>query len=347
MKTYLVKFRPLEPYFFGNEKAFVYPKGNKNSDDSNNPRISNSYFIKSECVPSQSTLLGALRYILLPVKRDDWKYDETEREKNSAAVGPKSFDPAEKNTFGKIKKISPVFICDEITVLIPAPFDHVIYENAEEKTRNRKYSPFSDYKTIKAFDKECYYTEDYNSKAGITSDYMSLSDGTIIESYKLFTDVTRIGINRAAENKGLFKKTYRQLEDGFSFAVYLTLEDDLIPENSLIYMGQGKSTFAVSFEEKDNTLNDEIKKHLRDDVVYFFGDAFVNSDIYEKCLFSVTKTKTYRSFKKNRNTVVKGSKLYNLISAGSIFIPSDKEEFAKLVENSNLNQIGYNETITK
>ena len=81
----------------------------------------------------------------------------------------------------KIKKISPVFICDETTVLIPAPFDHVIYENAEEKTRKRKYSPFSDYKTIKAFDKECYYTEDYNSKAGITSDYMSLSDGTIID----------------------------------------------------------------------------------------------------------------------------------------------------------------------
>lgn len=347
MKTYLVTFKPVEPYFFGNEKTFVYPKSQSAEENANQPQVSNRYFIQSEYVPSQSTVLGALRYILLPVKKSDWKYDDAEKERNSQTVGPKSFDPLENNSFGKIRKISPVFLHDGTAALIPAPFDHIVYKDAGKQVKNERYTPFSKYTKVKSLGKDCFYAEEYNAKAGVTCDYIKLSDGTIVDACSLFGDVKRVGINRVADNKGLFKKTYRELAQGYAFAVYLTLEDDLVPEDGFAYLGQGKSSFVVSFIEEENTINDKIRDYLRDGVVYFFGDAFVNSDIYEKCLFSVTKTKTYRSFKKNRNTVVKGSKLYNLISAGSIFIPSDKEEFAKLVENSNLNQIGYNETITK
>ena len=35
MKTYLVTFKPMEPYFFGNEKNFVYPKSKDESVKSN------------------------------------------------------------------------------------------------------------------------------------------------------------------------------------------------------------------------------------------------------------------------------------------------------------------------
>jgi hypothetical protein len=237
VKTYLVTFKPMEPYFFGNEKNFVYPGSNKN-------QASNSYFIKSEYLPSQSTILGALRYIFLPVKKANWSYSEDDKIKNAEAVGANGFNPLENNSFGKINKISPVFLYDGEIALIPMPFDHVV--------GNEKYTPFSNYKEVDTSDGKKLFTEEYNAKDGVTSDYLNLSNGEIVDFYELFKDVTRIGINRNPKDKGMFKKTYRYLNDKYAFAVYLDLEDDIKPENTFVYLGQGKSTFDVSFEEKEN-----------------------------------------------------------------------------------------------
>ncbi len=339
MKTYLATFKPIEPYFFGNEKSFVYPKAESDKKASNKPQVSNSYFIKSEYVPSQSTILGALRYIFLPVKKSDWQYDNAERDLNNQTVGANGFNPAEENDFGKIKKISPVFLYDGENALVPAPFDHI-----EGKG---KYTPFSSFGTVTTSDGEKFFAEEYNAKDGVTSDYLNLTTGDIAKREELFSEVTRMGINRDPKNKGMFKKTYRQLKGKYAFAIYLDLEDDLKPENTIVHLGQGKSTFAVSFEAKENNIEKEIAKYLRDDVVYFFGDAFVSADIYKECKFAATKTKTYRYYAKSGKTVTKGGTLYNLISAGSVVIPKDKDKFKKSIENNNVNVIGYNEIITK
>ena len=68
VKKYLVTFKPVEPYFFGNEKNFAFRGQEKQM------QLSNSYFIRSEKMPAQTTLLGVLRYLLLPVKRQDYGY---------------------------------------------------------------------------------------------------------------------------------------------------------------------------------------------------------------------------------------------------------------------------------
>ena len=339
MKTFLVTLKPLEPYFFGNEKNFVYPKAKDETEKANNSQLSNSYFIKSEYMPSQSTVLGALRYVLLPVKKSNWDYTEAEKKMNSETIGKNSFNPNQNNDFGKIKSVSPVFLYDGVTALIPTPFDHIC--------DRKKYTPFSKYSEVKTPDSTYLCAEEYNSKNGVTSDYMQLSDGAIISFDSLFTSVTRMGINRRVNEKGLFKKTYRQLNNKYAFAVYLDLDDDLAPENTVVYLGQGKSTFALSFEEKENNIENEIKQYLRDDVVYFLGDAFVFDTVYKNCKFAVTKTKTYRAFQRVRNKVSKDTVLYNLISAGSVVIPHNKAEFVDFVNNEKVDLIGYNKIVTK
>jgi hypothetical protein len=219
------------------------------------------------------------------------------------------------------------------------PFDHVV--------GNEKYTPFSNYKEVDTSDGKKLFTEEYNAKEGVTSDYLNLSNGEIVDFYELFKDVTRIGINRNSKDKGMFKKTYRYLNDKYAFAVYLDLEDDIKPENTFVYLGQGKSTFDVSFEEKENNIEEKIAKYLRNDAVYFFGDAFVSVDIYKTSKFAVTKTKTYRHYMKSGNKVTKGGILYNLISAGSVVIPNDKDEFKNIIQNHNVSVIGYNKIVTK
>lgn len=335
MSTYLVTFKPMEPYFFGNEKNFAYSKNDKNP-------VSNSYFIKSEYVPSQSTILGALRYILLPVKKSNWDYTADEKKKNAEAVGANSFNPSdERNEFGKIKKISPVFLYDGVNDLVPTPFDHI--------DGNRNYTPFTfeENDKVDTLDGEYLYTEKYNAKDGITSAYLNLTDGAIVELENIFISVTRMGINRSDTENGMFKKRYVQLADEYSFAVYLELDDEKKPENAIVHLGQGKSTFVVTFEPKENDIEGKIAEHLSDEIIYFFGDAFVSNDIYKKCKFAATKTKTYRAFQKQGKTVNKDSKLYNLISAGSIVIPKDKSDFIKFVKNDKVQSIGYNTIITK
>lgn len=333
MKTYLVTFKPTEPYFFGNEKTFVYP------DLKNISHQANRYFIKSEIIPSQSTVLGALRYALLPIKRSDWGYSTAEVAINEQAVGKSGFLPSVEQSFGKIKKISPVFLTNGSDFLVPTPFDH--------KSGEKMYSPFSEYLEVKTPDGKRLFTPEYDSKNGITTTFLNLTTGITVPVEEIFSKVSRTGINRSVDNRGYFKKEFALLNCEYSFCVYLTLEGDLIPKNQMLFLGQGKSTFSFSFEEAENTITEDIKKYLQKGVVYCFGDAFIEYSVCKNTLFSVTKTKTYRAYAKFKNKVSKDSILYRLIASGSVFIPHNEEEFLVLTENKNANQIGYNEFIAK
>ena len=103
MSAYRVTFTPSGPYFFGNEKTFQYPGQEVKND------FGSLYYIKGEKMPMQTTLLGALRYILLPQKGLG---KNLLSEASVQAVGKFSFDidSKGKQDFGKIKSISPVFI---------------------------------------------------------------------------------------------------------------------------------------------------------------------------------------------------------------------------------------------
>lgn len=330
MKQYLVTFKPLEPFFFGNDKIFSFTA-----------QENGRYFISSENTPSQSTLLGAIRYILLPVKKTGWDYNTEENQKNIEAVGNAGFNPSEQHPdFGKIIDISPVFITGDNGAMVRTPFDHIVSES--------KYTPFSKYEFYELPDgRKKLYTQEYNSKEGVACSYMQLKDGAVIEMDKIFKSDIRVGINRNSDQDGFFKKEYKILLGNYSFAVYLTLDDSITPQNNIVQLGQGKSTFVVSFHPEENTLSEQLEKYLGDNVVYCMSDTFTESDIYDKSAFSVTGIKTYRHFLKNKNQVTKGNGLYNIIEAGSIFIPHAPGEFISQITEKPVNKAGYNNLVYK
>lgn len=334
MKQYLVTFTPMEPYFFGNEKNFKYP-GQKNSGQQ-----SNQYFIKSELVPSQTTLLGALRYILLPVKKSDYSYTDDEKELNNNTVGKESFDFSsnEKQCFGKIKEISPLFLVRDDDIFVATPFDHI--------NGKKSYTPFSEYKSTMTPDGEYFYNEQFSAKEGVTASFMRLEDGKIFEYTDLFTAESRVGINCSSNENGFFKKEYVRLSKDFSFAVHASFDDDILIEDATVFLGQGKSVFKVNFMEQENKVRQMLQKHLRNDVVYCFGDSFVHSDVYKNSMFAITKTKDYRAYTTQDGRVKKGSVLYKTLCAGSIFIPKDINMFINCFQNQNAQQIGYNNLVS-
>ena len=232
MKQYLVKISPQEPYFFGNEKSFKF----RNAE--NGGQMSSKYFAKSEKTPASATIMGMLRYILLPVKKTDFsKYTDEDKRKNAKAVGAESFCYEKKGqTFGVIKEVSPVFIINDRDFLVPAPFNH--------KFGEKTYSPFCEYKSVKTPYGEYLYTKEYNSKNGVFSGYMRLSDGKIFDDNEIFLPEIRTGRNSFSEEEALFKRQYFRMKQGFSFGVFVTLDDGALPENTLVFMGQKKSVFS-------------------------------------------------------------------------------------------------------
>ena len=360
MKTYRVDFKPISPYFFGNEKTFPY------TGQTIGRHLSNSYYIKSERMPSQTTVLGALRYLFLAHKNSNYTYSQTEFEANAARVGAESFDitRSDEQDFGIIKKLSPVFLYRKGDgILIPTPFDH----NTQSKTG--KYKPFEHYAVAETPDGEKLYTTDYDVKIGLTDSYMMLDTQTLVSSDQLFSFEDRVGIAIDKTEKAFFKKKYGVLAKGYSFSAYLTLSDDGAVEalkrssNGAIsvFMGQGKSAFLVSFTEEENNVATKISAFLQrslpvpGEAVYFMSDTVIPcaSALYEKTLFSVIKTKDYRAFgiayadaeSGKRGSFQKKNTLYKLIEAGSILIATSANDIFALPENPNAQKIGLNQIV--
>ena len=357
MSAYRVTFTPSGPYFFGNEKNFQYPGQEVKND------FGNLYYIRGERMPLQTTLLGALRYVLLPTKGLG---DNLGSEESVQAIGKASFDIDSKEIqgFGKIKKISPVFLRKNEEYFIPTPFDHNCTTKKSEDGLTY-YSPMSDYGEVYTLDGMKLYLRDYDAKYGITDSFMSLSDAHL--ETELFTSDVRVGINRRDRAEGgFFKKEYVALKRGFAFTVFADIDkEDLHGKFFTVLLGQGKVPFSVLFEKEGEdcekalkTLEKKIVGILKKnpvvyDRIYCAGDMLTDDGgLYDDMCFAITKTRDYRSFKtKNKGRIEKGSTLHRLVAAGSIFFPEQGKADAALrickrtTEQQNAANIGFNQMI--
>lgn len=359
--TYKVNFRPLEPYFFGNEKSFHFPGETASS------AYANSYFVRSEKMPSQSTILGALRYIFLPYKWEDMEFDTVNKiKKNRDAVGESSFDfkANEIQSFGCIKAISPVFISGTDTTLIATPMDHAMKtknQETDEDEINTCYKPFTDYHSVNTAEGKKLYALDFDVKEGLAHSYVNIENGEIVTEDKIFRTDLRIGINRKKEKDGFFKKEYRMLEKDFAFSVYVTLDVQEDPVSKVVFLGQGKSPFAVTFEKSERGFTKEVEvflgKYTRTDkgqFVYCLSDCFItdfdkfNSENKESdVLFCAIDTKDYRKFTtEGKGNFKKDDMLYRQLKAGSIVIVKSDSDWVTENANKNAENIGFNTFVT-
>lgn len=342
--VYKITFTPSGPYFFGNENTFKYQKAKSKED--------NPYYIRSENTPSQSTVFGSLRYILLPEKG----LDKLKLEHNIAAIGESGFnmDNTTIQAFGLIKRMSAVFISKGDELFIPTPFDH---KKSDEIT---EYTPFQKYDGLITTDKsEKLYTEEYDAKEGISESFMSIKDNQICND--LISVEVRVGINRNNTKDGFFKKEYKYLKAGYSFCVFAEIGgDDLEKVNiQTVSMGQGKVPFAVKFEKIDKEIKDvydivesainkkPIENYKR---FYCLSDMVVGCALYDNAKFAIVQTREHRSFKRDAGKYTKSQVLHRLVKAGSVFLVDNNIEEIDFAQNTisqkNSYTIGYNQIIT-
>lgn len=294
MVTYKILLKPLMPYFFGGEHTFSMIPSNERSP----------YFIVSEPMPPQTTLFGMLRYEVLKHskalsgKHNDPNEEKEIREKQIDLIGEKSFSfrtEDQAQTFGKINRISPVFIESEGTAFFPTPFAFVVkdrkrvqlyLENADDPVTlsgNVCHVPYADGEVL---NDKCYPVGGFVAENGKddTPLFKAFED-FITHEIRVGIDARRTTPDRSDENC-FFKKSFCKLNNNSSFCFYAYLEEDLLPQKDMVYMGQGKSAFAFEAIKVDDDgadpFADEMNKlaHLIDVPDNSYKVYYAVSDCY-------------------------------------------------------------------
>lgn len=325
-----VVLKPLAPYFFGNERGLQY---NDNKTQMGNAR---RYFIRSNVLPNQSALLGALRYLGIEVPDSSYRLSEADE----GRIGTDSFKIDETDQkFGMIQKISPLYLMEneDKSLFFPAPF-FISAVQTGDQAQNHVYE---------ALNTDCgerWIPAYFREKTVNFDQFIKLKDGSLIKGEDIFRYQTRIVINRKRRYRGsaikydkndkdFIKKQYVVM-DGFSFVYYAEVTNAffefLKPRSiSTVFLGQGKCPFAVSIsdagdEGKELTeltseggkmIASAVAGHLSGSVqvssetkpcsyAFLVSDMFYEGtaeDLKKNCQFAMSLKKQYRVFTTNYN----------------------------------------------
>lgn len=341
MKKIRVQLTPVGHYFLGGERGFGY-------DPKLKRQMTASYFIRSLKVPSQTTLFGALRYII-------GVENEKLKDNSCSIIGSRSFDITDDNSdYGIIKKISPLYLFkDNIGIdsqeknvspdgyYIRTPFDHINgYNTYHPMVLNQK----SRIESINFPDDEAvtkFHPCGYNAKDGISMSYtcISSSEYQVVNEWDIFESSVEVVSRKAkieANNQdGFAKKQYFRLNQGWSFVFFAELEgnEDLINSieieyNRSVVLGKDSSVFMVHMSEESEPdingifINKEKNFHYCQSPLYIRCNTSI---LIGKSSFSILESETSRRFKTEHNKLmpVYENSLIQMISPGSIVYSDD------------------------
>jgi CRISPR type III-B/RAMP module-associated protein Cmr3 len=246
---YLLTFKPLKPFFFGNDKTF--------SDD---------YFAVSSNFPQNTQLLGALRLFIAEQNSLIKVYRKGKYSNNPEALKPLIGTAGSKNfssneDLGMIRNLSSMFILtkDLDDAYFLTPFD---IEISDKSIR---------YYTLGNIEDD-YFLNDYDVK---NSSSQHLGNGEFWQKYisnqkldkkdvKTFDDIfkkhTQVGIeleNKQTVDEKFYSKVDYTLDEGFLFGAVLELDEPII-SNGIIQIGAESSLFELKVTKLEDT---KLTKH--------------------------------------------------------------------------------------
>ncbi len=357
MSRYLVTLKPLEPYFFGNHRRLQYPKNND---------VKGEYYIESEDTPSQTTLLGVLRFLILKkAGKLTSKGNKPSAKDTEHLIGARGFQllsksQLEKNdydevTYGKLKSVGSLFLVDEQdNYYVPCPLNHKksVIENSE-KVKLLSYTPF-EMEKLDCVDGMLLPT-DYKAKDGLCDAYVCL-DGddkaTILEKSDIFQEDEHVGVltgktssdSEKTVHKAFFKRKYKILSSRkgtmesakeFKFAFFIETEEMVLPEREIITLGQQNCPFQFELIE-ESKLNDGKKnldfsvlcKHYNEEyTVYYAMSPIIFLETPKNLLYHISKNRFFQCLQEIKDEKGhKRSELFQIVDAGSVFYVQKDKE---------------------
>lgn len=391
MSRYLVTLKPLEPYFFGNHRRLQYPKKNNMKEEHNRLQstpgneVKVEYYIESEDTPSQTTLLGVLRFLILKkAGKLTSKGNKPSAKDTKDLIGARGFQllsksQLEKNnydevTYGKLKSVGSLFLVDEQdNYYVPCPLNHKKNDIQNgEKVKLLSYTPF-EMEKLDCVDGMLLPT-DYKAKDGLCEAYVCLNDNaTILEKSDIFQEDEHVGVltgktssdSEKTVHKAFFKRKYKILSSQkgimegakeFKFAFFIEVEEMVLPEREIITLGQQNCPFQFELIE-ESKLNDGKKnidfsalcKYYEEEyAVYYAMSPIIFLKTPKNLLYHISKNKFFQCLQETEDKKGhKRSELFQIVDAGSVFyVQKDKEkEFEQTYRCKAYEQIGLNNMI--
>ncbi len=321
---YLVTLKPLESFLFGGDQTFGA------LDDKN----VGSYLFKSREFPQQTALLGMLKKelmiqagLLTRKRKGEW-VDKHKKSQANKLVGVEKFDMLSKTLqdFGSIKSISPLFLFKGNKKYIKkVAIDKLIYDDGK--------------------------LEGYDPKKDIYDNYISVDGNESLSRSHIFKAVEQTGNKKGGEDNSLFKKISYMLINGFKFAFYLELDEEL--KDSMVTLGADRSSFLMQVKELDDSLEYQDPKGY----LTLLSDAYIRLPLEQHCSFAITsevsqrnligKKSSLKTYKDNNGKSTENKKHFQksetlyLYEKGSVII-NPSNELIEDLKQENLQQIGYN-----
>ena len=360
MGTYLAIMTPEAPYTFSTDQKSKYANAKDGSTGKE------SYYITSNLFPEQTTLWGMMRLLLLEQAgkvKSDFNYDGDELEKIRNLIGEESFkfESPKEQDFGKLKSISPVFLCEtdkngNIQYIVKNPMCNTSKE-CFEALAMEKTDVCTDFGTISM-------PEKFDAKEGAAGGYVNLHTKKFYDNDGLFISVVQAG-NQKNENGKLKKKDrndgaffrrvrYMLKNEGStvrSFAFFVEVADDVKLSSDLVTVGAGKNVFSIRFIENAEDLTEQLKKwgkteknrwgYALSDIVVRGLPEYKDFAIVSMRTMRNLETKSYKEHHSYHERFSRRKYRVLLIERGSVFFGDS----FKPAEDKNLEKLGYNQII--
>lgn len=324
---YLLTFKPLKHFFFGNNKTFT--------DD---------YLAISEYFPQNTQLLGALRLFIAEqqklmkvYKKGKWCDKPKELKKLTGTATSNDF--IKNSDLGMIQNLSQMFMVNSklTNAYFPTPFDIKISDKEIE------------YYKLSSLDKE-YYLKNYDAKHYqgkylgdktfwknyVSSQYISLDnveqyDYEVIEKENekivkgFFVKHSQVGIeleNKQTvkdenDNGKFYSKIDYQLRDGFLFACLVELQEEII-QDGIIQIGAESSLFdlkVIPYEDtqlEDHPIVSQLftKPESADKIICISDTILDSTDDFNSKFTIVPYYKNFAMIKADEQSFVKNTSKY-------------------------------------
>lgn len=241
---YILTFKPLKNFFFGNDKTF--------SDD---------YLAISEYFPQNTQLLGAIRLFIAEQNKlmhihKNGKYSN-EPEKLKKLIGTASSKDFETNSdLGMIQNLSQMFLVsnDLSDAYFPTPFD---IEVSDSSVKYYELSKIQDDYFLSNYDAKNTSSQ-HLANGNFWKSYISkneLSPNDIMKYEHIFIPHSQVGIgleNKKTIDGAFYSKTDYQLSDKFLFGCLIELDEKII-NDGIIQIGAENSLFELKIIPYENT----------------------------------------------------------------------------------------------
>lgn len=363
---YLLTFKPLKNFFFGNNRTF--------SDD---------YLANSEYFPQNTQLLGALRLYIAEQNKLMHVHKNGKYSNNPEAliklIGTANSRDFDTNAdLGLIQNLSQMFIVKSNLedAYFPVPFD---VDSSKENVTLYELANIDNTYFLKNYDVKAYnpaklgnanfwhaYSTQKNISAEDLEQYEYTKDEKNNKEKGFFIPYHQVGIeleNKKVIDEKFYSKTDYQLRNGFLFACVLELDEKVI-DNGIIQIGAENSLFELKIMPLESTkienhpiVNSLFQSPKPDQKLIAISDVMILQAKDFKFQFSITPYYKYfamlkseknsfkdiSSKKKNYREYKGKTKQKRLMPAGSVIYL--EESLPQLPQGAYL-KMGYNQFIS-